>query len=147
MHIATMTFIVEPLPRQALESRMIRFLLRFTPETRISVDELRSVAASALISELRTCGYTVHERGPNSMGTNDYDRMLEVTPGPAVMRVAADERTGSVQFELKGPAFGSSHEGRNDAVLWMRVITLGVRLETKHHVSADVSDPDYPIEK
>lgn len=126
---------------------MIRFSLRLTTETRTSVDELRSLATSALINELGRCGYTVLERLPSSTGANDYDRMLEVTPGPAVMRIATNERAGSIQFELKGPTFGSSHEGKNDAVLWMRIITLGVRLGTTHHVSADISDPDYPLKK
>lgn len=122
---------------------MIRFSLCLTPKSGISLDELRSSAASALISELQSGGYTLVERLSNASGTNDLDRMLEITPGPAVMRVATNERAGSVQFELKGPAFGRSHEGRNDAVLWMKVVTLGVRLSTQHHLSTDVTDPDY----
>ena len=122
---------------------MINFSLMMTPESTVSVDGLCSAALPGVLSVLAERGYAVSEGSPSGWPLPGGVREFSV--GPGLLRVSADG--GGVEFALQGPDFGIvgiDAGAGHDAVLWMRLLTLGLQLQQAHAVVAAVSDPEFP---
>lgn len=139
--------------RGLIESRltMINFTVIMTPQSTISLQGLWQAVLPEVIGQLRESGYTVDEIEPGDpahavplhRGVHQY----RVEPGPATLTALTnDADEGSVQFVLTGPRFGMRFGTEEaDPVLWMRLVTLGVRFGETYAVVPSVVDPDFVI--
>ena len=125
---------------------MINFSLQLTAQSRITLDALLTWTLPAVIEVLNASGYAVGEATSEVTGERGSLRQYSVEPGPATFSVAADETDGgSVQFSLDGAKFGAVGTGLNhDAVLWMRLVTLGVKIGENYSVRPGVVDSNLP---
>jgi hypothetical protein len=130
---------------------MINFSVLMTPQTTISLDQLRDAALPEVIEQLRECGYTVEEveDDPPQAGVKQLrpHQTYRLEPGPATLTAVTNPTDGgSIQFVLTGPKFGMRFGTEEaDPVLWMKLVTLGVRLGETYMVVPSVVDPDFVI--
>ncbi|MCB0938555.1 MAG: hypothetical protein KDB55_21485 [Mycobacterium sp.] len=123
-----------------------------TLKTTISLDDLWKAALPEVIEQLRESGYTVEDVEDDDSPQAAIKQLrphqtYRLEPGPAALTaVASPADAGSIQFVLTGPRFGL-HFGTEqaDPVLWMRLVTLGVRLRETYMVVPSVIDPDFVI--
>jgi hypothetical protein len=131
---------------------MINFSVLMTPESKISLDDLWEAALPEVIEQVTASGYTVEEikeedSPPGAVEQLQPRRGYRLEPGPAGL-IAVMNRTGegSLQFVFTGPRFGMRFGTEEaDPVLWMRLVTLGVRFGERHLVIPSVVDPDFVI--
>ncbi len=123
---------------------MINFSLSLTSESAISLTSLWETALPAVIYELAQSGYAFNEDDiTEAIGENGFGKQYPLEPGLATLTAARKtEDGGIVQFLLDGDKFGKAGAAGKDPVLWMRLITLGVRLAATHNVVPIISDPD-----
>jgi len=70
-------------------------------------------------------------------------RQYRLEPGAGTLCAATNKTDGgSVQFTLDGAKFGAPHGIRDDPVVRMRFVVLGVELKETFTVLSSVSDPD-----
>ena len=131
---------------------MITFSVLMTPKTTISLDDLWEAALPEVIEQLRDCGYTVeevNEDDPPQAAVKELrpHQTYRLEPGPATLTAVTNPTDdGSIQFVLTGPKFGMRFGAEEaDPVLWMRLVTLGVRLGETYIVVPSVVDPDFVI--
>lgn len=120
---------------------MIVFSLTPTAHTSLSHEELGQEALQSVITALQDQGFNVGDEGCiSSRDASGSFTEYPVEPGPAMLRyeLNADD-ANAVRLILKGEKFGRT----GDPVLWMRVVTLGVRLHATYAVTPSVHDPDY----
>jgi hypothetical protein len=130
---------------------MITYSVLMTPQSTISLQGLFDVALPEVIEQVTDSGYTVEEitddDAAQAVPLQGAARQYRVEPGPATLSAVtnkADE--GSIQFVLTGPRFGMRFGTEQaDPVLWMRLVTLGVRLGETYLVIPSVIDPDFVI--
>jgi hypothetical protein len=123
---------------------MINMSLSVAPESTISLGSLWEKAVPAVIDELAHCGYTVnHEDMAKANMEHGFRQQYRLEPGPATLTAA--RRTadaGSVEFVLDGEKFGMAGSPGKDPVVWMRLLTLGIRLAGTYNVVPVTADPD-----
>ena len=131
---------------------MINFSVLRTPQTTISLDGLREAALPEVIGELTDCGYSVEEVEEDDPAQAAVEQLrphktYRLEPGPATLTAVANPTDdGSIQFVLTGPKFGMRFGTEEaDPVLWMKLVTLGVRLGETYMVVPSVVDPDFVI--
>jgi len=131
---------------------MINFSVLRTPQTTISLDDLREAALPEVIGELTDCGYSVEEVEEDDPAQAAVEQLrphktYRLKPGPATLTAVANRTDdGSIQFVLTGPKFGMRFGTEEaDPVLWMKLVTLGVRLGETYMVVPSVVDPDFVI--
>jgi hypothetical protein len=127
---------------------MINFSLLRTPQSKISLEGLWDAALPDVIAQLTECGYTVDEEDTAQVpAVHGLLRKYRVEPGPATLTaVTNDTDNGSIQFVLTGPRFGMRFGTEEaDPVLWMRLVTLGVRFGESYLLVPSVVDPDFVI--
>jgi hypothetical protein len=131
---------------------MINFSVLMTPKTTISLDALWEAAKPEVIEQLKDSGYTdeeTKEEDPPQAAVKQLRRhqTYRLEPGPATLTAITNPTDdGCIQFVLTGPKF-SMRFGTEEAdpVLWMRLVTLGVRLGETYMVVPSVVDPDFVI--
>ena len=99
-----------------------------------------------MIEQLADCGYTINEDDPaEDVGEHGILRKYRIEPGPATLTAATNQTgRGSIQFVLTGPQFGMrGGPQETDAVLWMRLVGLGVKFGEAYMVVPSVVDPDF----
>lgn len=130
---------------QKAPSPMIRFSLGITVESTITINNLRAQALSAVIDELADCGYTINPADIAAPLINLGEANYPLEPGPATLAmIIQGESSGNIAFRLDGPRFGmAGRRPENDAVLWMRLWTLGHRLANAHKLIPNITDPDF----
>jgi hypothetical protein len=126
---------------------VIVFSLVMTPESTVELDALWAEALPAVIDKLGECGYTVHhEIAGEAIDDQPSLQLYRLDPGPATVTAAANDAGGGrIEFTLEGNRLGASgrpHE--TDPVLWMGLVTLGVRFGETYTVLPSVTDPDFP---
>lgn len=123
---------------------MIKLALVLLPESNISLDQLWRKALPSVIGELAARGYTVAGTSPAGSGdVAEIAGLYQLHPGPATMIVTMDGAAGLLQFVLSGAQFGKRiAEDDTDAVLWMRLVILGMTLRDAHGVVARTTDPE-----
>jgi hypothetical protein len=98
--------------------------------------------------QLTECGYSVDEED-TAQAPAMHGRLCKyrVEPGPATLTaVSNDTDTGHIQFVLTGPRFGIRFGTEEaDPVLWMRLVSLGVKFGENYIVVPSVVDPDFVI--
>lgn len=123
---------------------MIELTFVLLPESNLSLEQLWRVALAGVVGELVACGYAV--AGTSSAGPGrqyEIAGTYQVHPGPASMTVTTDAGAGRLQFALNGAQFGKRAPGHDhDALLWMRLIVLGMRLSQAHSIVAHTTDPE-----
>jgi hypothetical protein len=131
---------------------LINFTVLMTPQTTISLDALWQAALPEVIAEIKGSGYTVEEvedGDPAQPAVTPLrsHQTYRLEPGPATLTAVLNPTDdGSIQFALTGPRFGMRFgTDQADPVLWMRLVTLGVRLGETYMVVPSVVDPDFVI--
>jgi hypothetical protein len=123
---------------------MIRFTLGITGESTITINDLEEQALSAVVDELADCGYTINAADLAAPVIDLGEAHYALAPGPATLAmIIAGGSSGSIAFHLDGPRFGmAGRRPEHDAVLWMRLWTLGHRLANAYTLVPNVADPD-----
>jgi hypothetical protein len=126
-------------------SVVIVFSLLMTPESTVELDALWEEALPAVIDKLGECGYTVHhEVAGEAIDEQPSLQRYRLDPGAATLTAVTDDAGGGrIEFTLKGDGFAASggpHEA--DPVLWMGLVTLGIRYGETYTVLPSVADPD-----
>lgn len=123
---------------------MINISWFVTPESTILLGSLWEKAVPAVIDELAHCGYTVdHDDIAKANMEHGFRQQSRLEPGPATLTAARKTaQDGSVQFVLDGEKFGMAGSPGKDPVVWMRLLTLGLRLAGSYSVVPLTADPD-----
>jgi hypothetical protein len=123
---------------------MINFSLSVTPESTVSFGSLWEKAVPAVIDELAHRGYAVHRDDmAKAMREYGFRQQYGLEPGPATLTASrTSAQGGSVRFVLDGEKFGMAGLPGKDPVVWMRLLTLGLRLAGTYNVVPFTVDPD-----
>ena len=128
---------------------MIKFSVLRTSHSMTSLDHLWETALPDVIEQLTESGYTVAEQDSPQQADEQHrlHRKYRLEPGPATLTaITNDTGDGSIQFVFTGPRFGMRFGTEEaDPVLWMRLVTLGVKLGETYIVVPSVVDPDFVI--
>jgi hypothetical protein len=128
---------------------MINFSVLMTPQSTISLDDLSEAALPEVIEQLTESGYTVEEEDSPRADVEQLrpHRKYRLEPGPATLTAVTDRTgDGSIRFVLTGPKFGMRFGSEEaDPVLWMRLVSLGVKFGETYIVVPSVIDPDFVI--